>query len=272
MIHKGRLFALLATSSAATIAVLLGTMQAAGAAVGGRVYSPEQAGYSLTGVHVKYLQDTVALPNSSSITQVGGLGVSLQFWNASEVFVFGLSNSTGTSSNYTPAVAVYDVATHNLVCSTAAATPCPGTPASWTSGAANFFAQGDNVTTSISYSSSGGSLTFRADDLTNGLGTKYIYKATTGLKFNQVRVGAEFGCSPWDTTLCGGTYTSSDTVPLTTFSGVTVTTSSGVHSSLSGVGTAHKIIMTSNGTSSGTVEVAPTALSNKGHNFSVDFK
>jgi hypothetical protein len=272
MAHKHRLAWLGATLVAAG-ALLLGSGQAALAAVGAPVYSPEQAGYSVTGAKITSIQGTLALPVTSGFTQVSGLGISVQMWNASEVFVFGLSDCAGSSctSNYSPAVAVYDIATRGLVCSTANGS-CPGTPASWLSGAANIFAQGDTTTVSAHYNLSTGAIVFQASDRSNGLGADYRYPGTTGLIFNQVRIGAEFGCSPWDATLCGGHYTSAGPQPLASFSGVGLRTYAGKTGGLTSFGTAHKVIMTSGGTSTGTVEVTPSGPSSRGHAFSVSFR
>lgn len=241
------------------------------AATGPIVYSHEQAGYSATGNRFKLVDTTVKLPDPTAFTSnVAGFGLSVQLWSKTRVLVLGVSNSTGTSGDYSAAVAVYNRTTHALVCSTASpASPCPNVPTGWTSGKVSF-PVGDTVELSIEYVRPIGVVFFDVFDHNVGIILGYGgYAPGTGKDYTQARAGAEFSAvSPWD-----GSF--SFTAPaaetkLATFTNSLLETYSGHFSGFSSsLFTHHKIVMTSTGTSSGTVEARPHDLFNFGQNFGV---
>jgi hypothetical protein len=105
-----------------------------------------------------------------------------------------VSDST-TASPYSPAVAVFNNSTHALVCATSNNT-CAGTPASWTSGAVSY-PVGHSVQEDIFYNTGNGDLTFTVNDLTAGTTSGFTLNIGTGVSFKEVRIGSEFGDTPW---------------------------------------------------------------------------
>jgi hypothetical protein len=251
-------------------ALVAGLVPPASAATGATFYSQEQAGYAATGAQFRFVQASLTLPDASQFaSEVPGYGLSLQLWSQARVLVLGLSDSTSTSP-YSPAFAVYDPATKNLICSSAATSPCPGTPKSWTDGTANIPA-GDQVTFSLYYNRSTGTDQVSVFDNSTGSGSRATFTTDfTGESYTQARLGAEFSAvSPWGP--ASVTAPSAET-HLATFRNCLLTTYSGHRSGLSTWWTHHRIVMTSTGTSSGTVEVKPHSLWNSGRNFDVYFE
>jgi hypothetical protein len=241
----------------------------AAAATGPRFFSSEQAGYVATGAHFRRVQSTVRLPNAANFSsEVGGFGLSAQLWTRTRVVVLGVSNGTAPG-NYSAAVAVFSRSTHALICSTAGATVCPNVPPGWTNGSVSFPA-GDNVTLVIRYDRSTGTDHFTVSDDTSGVTLHYDgYRPGTGKNYIQARVSAEFADSPWGSF----TYTPPGAeTHLATFRNSVLTTYSGGRSSFSSWWTHHKIVATSNGTSTGAVRVKPHNLFNSGANFGVYFQ
>jgi hypothetical protein len=168
---------------------------AASAATGPVTPTKEEAGYQFTGAQFCYAQATVYLRNASQYSaSIGGLGQSVQFWGGGNVYVLCVSDST-TASPYSPAVAVFNNSTHALVCATSNNT-CAGTPASWTSGAVSY-PVGHSVQEDIFYNTGNGDLTFMVNDLTAGTTSGFTLNIGTGVSFKEVRIGSEFGDTPW---------------------------------------------------------------------------
>jgi hypothetical protein len=253
-------------SALGSVGVVLALAAPAGAATGSRLFSPEQAGYAATGARFQYVQSSVRLPNAANFaSEVTGFGVSAQLWTKYRVVVLGVSNST-TAGNYNAAVAVFNRSTHALICSTAAsgAQQCPNVGSRWTDGSVSF-APGDDMTLTVAYDLSTGRDHFFVDDNTTGVSLVYSgYVPGTGKNYTQARVGAEFAATPWGSF----TYTppSAETHMVTFRDSVLITYGGGV-SSFSSWWTHHKILATSNGSSTGTVEVRPHNLYNSGANF-----
>ena len=123
------------------------------------------------------------------------------------------------------------------------------------------------MTLAIAYDRSSGVDHFFVDDQTTGVELFYSgYAPGTGQSYTQARVGAEFAASPWST--FSYTAPASETHLVTLRDSVLVTYGGGV-SGFASSWTHHKILATSTGTASGTVEVAPHDLSNFGSNFGV---
>ena len=269
---RTRVFGLI-VSGVGAMAFTVGSAGIASAATGPVVYSHEQAGYSATGAHFQYVQSSVTLPDASQFaTEVPGYGLSVQLWTKYRVVVLGVSNSTTTAgSAYNAAVAVYNRTTHALICSTASDTQkCPGVGSRWTDGSVNF-APGDDVTLAIFYDRSTGIDHFYVDDNTTGVELFYGgYAPGTGKVYGQARIGAEFSAaSPWGSF----SYTSpSAETHLATFRDTFLVTYSGQVSTLTSWWTHHRVKATTDGTSTGNVEVQPHALFNSGANFGVFFE
>lgn len=255
-------------SALGSLAVALALATPAAAASGSTYYSPEQAGFAATGTSFRYVQSSVRLPNAAKFApEVAGFGVSAQLWTGYRVVVLGVSNSA-TPGNYNAAVAVFNRTNHALICSTAAsgAKKCPGVGSRWTDGSVSF-APGDMVTLAITYDRSTGTDHFFVDDNTTGVTLFYSgYAPGRGKNYNQARVGAEFAASPWGTFTYHAPATETG---LVTFQNSFLVTYGGNQSTFYSWWTRHKIVATSNGSSTGTVEVRPHNLYNSGANFGV---
>src|SRR6266487_2094345 len=240
-------------SALGSLGVVLALAAPAAAATGPPFFSTEQAGYVATGARFQAVQSSVRVPNAANF--------------ASEVAGLGVSNST-TAGNYSAAVAVFNRSTHALICSTAAsgAQKCPNVGSRWTDGSVSF-APGDDMTLTVAYDLSTGRDHFFVDDNTTGVSLVYSgYVPGTGKNYTQARVGAEFAATPWGSF----TYTPpSAETHLVTFRDSVLITYGGGASSFSSWWTHHKILATSDGSSTGTVEVRPHNLYNFGANFGV---
>jgi hypothetical protein len=185
---------------AATAVLALGApagLTAAAAAASAATPTTEEAGYQFTGAQFRYAQASVFLRNASQYSgYVGALGQSVQFWGGGRVYVLGVSDTTSTSP-YSPAVAVFNNATHALVCATSNGT-CEGTPASWLNGSVSY-PSGHTVQEEIFYNTGNGDLSFTVNDLTAGTSSGFTMNIGTGVSFKQVRIGTEFGDTPWST-------------------------------------------------------------------------
>lgn len=92
------------------------------------------------------------------------------------------------------------------------------------------------------------------------------YLPGTGKTYTQARVGAEFAADPWG----NFSYTApAAETHLATFRNSVLVTYGGGVSSFSSWWTHHKILATSDGSATGTVEVMPHNLYNFGGNFGV---
>ncbi len=196
----------------------------------------------------------------------------MQLWSTHSVIVLGVSNTTATASNYSAAAAVFNPATKTTVCSTAGSGTglCAGVPLAWTNGTVSF-APGDFLTESIFYNRAAGTTTFTVTDITSGQGLIYTRTAGMGISWNQARVGAEFGCTPWASCGIGPVpYTAPpNAVPLASISGVRLTTFSGHRSGLRSWWTHSKVEWTRNGLLTGAVNAKAVNLSSDGTAFGV---
>ena len=215
---------------------------AASAATGSTVPTAEEAGYQFTGAQFRNAQATVYLRNASQYSaSVSGLGQSVQFWGGGNVYVLGVSDST-TASPYSPAVAVFNNSTHALVCATSNNT-CAGTPASWTSGAVSY-PVGHSVQEEISYNTANGDLTFTVNDTTAHTSSGFTLNIGTGVSFKEVRIGSEFGDTPWS----APAFTApASQAKVAAFSGGQLTNYKGTRYGFSGYFTTSPLIMTGPG-------------------------
>ena len=250
----------------------------AGAVIGATVASPEQAGFAATGAQFRFVQESFTLPDASHFaSEIGRFGLSVQLWSVHSVIVLGVSNTT-TAGNYSAAATVFNPATKTAVCSTAGGGMgqpplCAGVPSAWTPGTVPF-APGDFLTESIFYSVAAGTTTFTVTDITSGQGLIYTRTAGMGISWNQARVGAEFGCTPWASCGIGPVpYTAPpNAVTLASISGVRLTTFSGHRSGLRSWWTHSKVEWTRNGLLTGAVNAKAVNLSSDGTAFGVDLE
>jgi hypothetical protein len=257
---------------AISVGLALAAAVPAGAVTGPTVASVQQAGYAATGAQFRNVRQSFTLPDASRFaSEIQGFGLSVHLWSAHSVVVLGVSNGT-TGGNYSAAAAVFNPVTKSLVCGTAGSGTglCAGVPANWTDGSVSF-APGDFVRESIFYSRSAGTTSFSVTDETSGQSLSYTRAAGRGISWNQARVGAEFGCTPWASCLGGPVpYNSpSDPVTLARISGAGLTTYSGHKAGLSSWWTDSKIEWTRNGKTTGAVNATASNLSSGGTAFRV---
>jgi hypothetical protein len=233
----------LAAAAAALVLPAALAVTAASAATGPVTPTKEEAGYQFTGAQFRYAQATVYLRNASQYSaSVAGLGQSVQFWGGGHVYVLGVSDST-TTSPYSPAVADFNNSTHALVCATAGTNPCPGTPATWTSGAVSY-PFGHSVQEEISYNTGNGNLTFTVKDVTAKTSSGFTMNIGTGVSFKEVRIGSEYGDTPWS----APTFTPpAAQVKVAAFSAGQLTNYKGTKFGFSGYFTTTPLIMTGPG-------------------------
>lgn len=244
--------------AAASVALL--AVPTVSAAAANDPATAEEAGYQLTNAQFSAAHATVYLRQASQYSgSVAGLGQSIQFWGGGNVYVLGVSDST-TTSPWSPAVAIFDASSHALVCSTSGSTPCPGTPQSWLNGLS--YPAGHTVTLKAVYDKALGVLHFTVRDETAGTATTFTRDAGTGIKFDQVRIGTEFGNDPWS----APSFTA-PTNPLKTaaFTNAGVTNYKGKSFDLSDYFTTKQLTMTGAGS---VVQARPSDLVSNGTGFS----
>jgi hypothetical protein len=240
---------------AATLATVLLAIPAGAATgtAGPNAYSPVEAGYSATGTNFKYAKADFTLPDPTlSASYVSRIEFVSELWSPTRVTVLGVYAATN-STVYHPEAVVYNPKTKARICATwSTSKPCPGTPASWNT---DTFAAGDTVQLSSSFAKSTGTVNFAIQGATTSLSYSWAKAGTAYM--TQVRLGAEFGCTPWGA--CGGgtnpSYTHpSSPVTLATVGDCVITTSAGKSSGYFGAFTYHKVKMTLNGVKSPTDE------------------
>jgi hypothetical protein len=215
------------------------------------LYSPEQAGYAVTGGHFRYVTQTVYLRNPAGYAaELGGFGDSVQLWAGTELVVLGVSGTTG-SGPYSSGIAVFNPATQATVCAEAS---CPGYSPAWAAGLS--YPAGHTVTESLFYDQGSGLVIATVADDTAGTTTSSTYDAGVGVPFTQARAGVETGVTPWQ----AAPYTPPATVtPLARFSAVSFTSYSGHRGGITGQWWAsHHVVQTAAGN---VVQIAPKAVS-----------
>lgn len=273
----------------AAVACMTGVGLASGsnaaASTGSPSYSPEQAGYSVTGGQFRFVSTTVYLRNPLQYSKelLGGYGYSVQLWSSRKVLTLGVSDTTG-NPGYSPGAAIFDEgqqAPNDVHCATWDSNSyCAGTPSSWTGGGgALSYAPGDTVTLSIYYDKEKGTVQFLIRNDTAKSSSGFTYHMGTGVSFSQARIGAEAGCyAPWDDLSCAGiSVTSGYNAPTSPavwgrFTQDRVTTYSGTRSGLTGAFQTSKVYMTSQGISTGTIEASSSALSTHSETFTASLQ
>lgn len=235
--------------------------------VGQPTYAMQSAGYNVTGTatttNFKTVSETATLQDPSQFASVtNGLGWGLTLKSGSVEVDLGISDSTVPHTAYSPAVDLF----LNGVLQTGA----PDYNAQWCAAGGTCqpateggsFAFGDSVTETLSFNPADGVLDYAAYDAHGNVFTGQ-FGGLKGQKFSEADVGGGFG---------------SFSAPATperfvTFRGVSLVTYSGKHVKLSSSAVnAAPQIATSDGTSGGTVQAKPSALSSTGNGFSITFK
>ena len=184
-----------------------------------------------------------SLNASQYSASVGGLGQSIQFSAGNEVYVLGVSDTT-TTGPYSPAMSVFNSVTHALLCSTTD-NNCGGTPVSWANGSLSY-PSGHSVQEEIYFNKTNGFLTYTVNDLTakTTSGGTMMLGIVGGPSFTQVRIGTEFGGTPWSVPAFTAPAAQ---VKTATFSDGRVTNYKGTKYGFSGYFTTSPLIMTGPG-------------------------
>ena len=175
--------------AAAAAALSLGLVAAGAATAATSQATKEEAGYSFAGgnAHFRYVAASVYLRDPSQYSaSVGALGQSVQLWGGGRVYVLGVSDTATKGTPWSPAVAVFNNATHALV-----STGSFGTAS---------YPVGHTVRESIYYNTTTGDLTFTVQDITSSMAATtnvFTVNIGTGVAFAQARIGTEFGDTPW---------------------------------------------------------------------------
>lgn len=230
----------------------------ASATTGTEYYSPVQAGYVTNGTTFHGIKSDFNLPDPTTFASEGLARVQFteELWSSTRVMELGAWAKT-TGSAYHVTASVWNRTTKTLICSTSSTTrTCHGTPPGW---AARTFPSGSVVWLSLYFHQSAGQIRFNII-VPNKASYDFYYNSGTQ-PYSQARVGADFGCSPW--TPCGGASQVSYTPPgmvtkLITSGDTEVYPDHSARSGLFGAFVLHKLVMTSNGTSTAKPEVAPS--------------
>jgi hypothetical protein len=211
------------------------------------VFSAEQAGAAISAprVHYRFVETTFTLPNSSKLPYTSGGGLSVQFRSSDDLFVLGISAVPGSQWN----AAAVDLQPGNCT---------SGGCIQYTNANSPVMNAGDSVTLSAFYNSSTGFLFYTAQDNTSAA-TFSARFSDPGAAFTSVRVGAEFAVFPAATPGSAFVPPAAD-FRLALLTKTAVTQLNGTHVSLV---KSRQVVETSNGTSTGTVQVnAPTVFNN----------
>ena len=197
------------------------------------------------------LETTFTLPNSNAIPYSTGGGLSVQLRSAGEIFVLGISAVPGSQWN----AAAADVQPASCTTGSCLVYSNPNSPT---------MNAGGGVTMSLFYNTGNGFLYFNATDNTTG-STFAGRFSDQGALFSSARVGAEFADFP------AGTPGSAFMTPpadyrLALLTGTKVTQLNGKHVTLL---SSSQVIETSNGTSSGKVQLNAPSVTNNGANVGI---
>ncbi len=267
--HKAlrRALVSLAAVPAVTLAATAGLAGPAGASVkhatvGPNIYSPVEAGYAVTKAAFRFVKADFTLPNPTAFkAYVSRVEYTVELWSSSRDTELGVYASTSNTSA-TPwhiEAKVYNNKTHALICATNAAKhPCPGVAAGshWSA----TYAIGDIMELSSQFSHTSGINRLHANDLTTKVNSYDYYQAGTAI-FGQGRIATEFGCTPWTPCGSGLTYTAPPSTVHVMRADDAEVSVTGSLIGLDGPFTRNQVIMTSNGTSTGTKRAEPTDLS-----------
>jgi hypothetical protein len=261
-----------ATASAATASAA--TASAAGASAArsaaaapppasaiGRAYSLEEAGYRASGIGWRFrlARATVKLPRPSLSPYSGGEALSVQLRAADQTVVLAMSATPGAGS-WRSAVAV-EQKDGQGGCSS------PDGCFTHLDDDSPAFAPGDSVTFDLYYNRLAGTVHYTASDST--LGEAFVgWFQDGGELFSSARIGVEFGPDPW--TAGSGYQRPAAARALAHFTAVRLTSYHGTTGTLAGTPwLTSRLVLTSTGTSRGTVIAAPTEPASGGTAFRV---
>ena len=225
------------------------------------MYSPMGAGYAATKNAFRFVKADFTLPDPATFQPyLDRVEYTVEFWSSSRDTVLGVYASTSDTSA-TPwhiEAKVYNNKTHKLICATwSAKHKCSGKiTGSWS----DTFASGDTMELSSMFSKSNGTDRFHANDLTTATNV-YDYHNVGKNIFGQARIGAEFGCTPWAACGSGLTYTAPPSALNVIRADDAELSVNGTLVAFAGPFVHSKVVMTSNGTSTGTVLAEPRDLS-----------
>jgi hypothetical protein len=239
-----------------TATVLTGAMTSATTALAAPtttrpvVFSAEQAGAAVhkTRVHYRFVATTFRLPNSAKIPYTSGGGLSVQLRSGPDIFVLGISAVPGSQWN----AAAVDLQPGNCV---------SGGCIFYANGNSPVMNAGDSVTLSAFFNTSNGFLYFNATDHTAGTAFSGRF-SDPGAFFSSVRVGAEFAVFPAATPGSAFIDPAAD-YRLALLTSTRVTQLNGTPVSLV---PSTQVVETSDGTSTGIVQVNAPIVYNNGQN------
>lgn len=267
----------LAAVPAATVTTALLAIPASATTHGPNMYSPVEAGYTATGTNFRYGRDDFTLPDPTAFAPyIKRVEFVSELWSSTRLTVLGVYASTSSTTYHAEAV-VYNTQTRKRICATWSTTrPCPNTPSAWNT---DTFPAGHALELTNLFARSTGTVHFTLTDKTASSTLSYAWTKAGTAYMTQVRLGAEFGCSPW--TACGGgtnPYYKHPASPVTVvnMSDCVIETSTGHLSGFYGPFTWHKLKMTLNGVKSpvdeATIDNLGTGTSYSGGQFHVLLK
>jgi hypothetical protein len=232
------------------------------AAAGANAYTPEEAGYTVSGGRFRFVAGNTVLPDASKFAaNVGSFGDSVQLVSSGFYAVLGISTCTTTTcaaggtpatDAYNGAFAVFNPSTHALIAS---------------NGASPAMAVGDAVSLALFYSVSQGNLQYTITDTTAHTSFSGVYHTGAGLSFGSPRVGTEFAADPFSQPPAYNAPVAA--TGIAAFTGVTFTNYASQRGSITGTHwTSHKLIWTRNGLSTGAVNAMPSSPGSSGTAFS----
>lgn len=169
-----------------------------GASVGPANATTEEAGVAVTGAQFRFARTDVYLRNAAQFApSVGALGQSVIVAAGGRWYVLGVSD-TASSSPWSPNVAVFNPSTHSLICA-ASLSNCPDQSGGFGS---TSYPSGHTVREQVNYNHLSGDLKFTVKDITNSMAftsASYMVNIGAGQSIRLVRIGTEFGDTPWST-------------------------------------------------------------------------
>ena len=195
-------------ATAATLALPASAATATAKAVkpgtaGPTLYNTTEAGYAATKNSFRFVKADFTLPDPTQFKQyVSRVEYTSEFWSSGRVTVLGVYASTSDTSATPWHVEgkAFNAKTHALLCATwSKAHRCPGVTkgSDWAGG----YKTGDIMQVTSLFSQGSGTVHFNMVDLTTKVTSNASYHAGSAV-FGEVRLAAEFGCSPWAG--CGG--------------------------------------------------------------------
>ena len=285
MRNIGRRMALLLVAVCTLVA--FGTAGAS-ASTGPKFLSADQAGYAGTGASFSSVSITAKLPQASSFAaNLGQVAVSVQLSNRHIVIDLTVAACTDTTCRpggkpvalrYHVNLSVFNAATHALICSTSGkgSARCQYVPADWNQ---YRIAAGQTVAMSLFYASNNGYLDAEAGNQNNNA-SEVAYQDLDpgpGIVFDQARIVAQFGPTPWSTSGYRAPKSAVRIInlgvpPPPPYEAEFATTNSGRAYCVDAWWPHHLVAMTSGGSANNPEQAAPTATWGGSCDFGIDLK